>query len=40
VHTYELTPLGIQVVLAMHAIRPVHETMEAYRKGRDPSLKA
>jgi DNA-binding HxlR family transcriptional regulator len=40
VHAYELTPLGVETVLAMHAIRPVHEGMEAYRKGRDLSLRA
>ena len=34
VHAYELTPLGVQVVLAMQTIRPVHEAVSAYRKGR------
>lgn len=37
VHTYELTPLGIQTVLAMQAIRPVHEAVEAYHRGRKSS---
>jgi DNA-binding HxlR family transcriptional regulator len=37
VHAYELTPLGIQTVLSMQAIRPVHEAVEAYRKGRRSS---
>jgi len=34
VHTYELTPLGIQVILGMQSIRPVHEAFESYRRGR------
>ena len=34
VHTYELTPLGIQTVLAMQSIRPLHEALQAYSKGR------
>ena len=34
VHSYELTPLGIQVILGMQSIRPVHEAFESYRRGR------
>ena len=34
VHAYELTPLGIQVILGMQSIRPVHEAFESYRRGR------
>jgi len=34
VHTYELSALGIQVVLAMQAIRPVHESLELYSRAR------
>ena len=34
VHAYELSSLGIQTVLAMQAIMPVHEAVEAYRRGR------
>jgi len=32
VHTYEITPLGIQVVLAMQTIRPLQESLEIFRK--------
>jgi DNA-binding HxlR family transcriptional regulator len=39
VHAYELTPLGIQAVLAMQSIRPVHEAVEAYHKGRNSSAR-
>jgi DNA-binding HxlR family transcriptional regulator len=34
VHSYELTPLGVQVILGMQSIRPVHEAFESYRRGR------
>jgi DNA-binding HxlR family transcriptional regulator len=39
VHAYELTPLGIQAILAMQAIRPVHEAVQAYNKGRRSSAR-
>ena len=40
VHTYELTPLGIQVILGMQSIRPVHEALESYRRGRGLTVRA
>lgn len=33
-HTYELTPLGIQVVLAIPAIQPIHESVERFERAR------
>lgn len=35
VDTYELTPLGIQVVLALQEIRPLHESVAAYERARE-----
>jgi DNA-binding HxlR family transcriptional regulator len=40
VDTYELTPLGIQVVLALQQIRPLHEALERYERARGPTAKA
>jgi DNA-binding HxlR family transcriptional regulator len=37
-HTYELSSLGIQVVLAMQTIRPVGEILAAYEAGRKASV--
>jgi len=37
VQAYELTALEIHTVLAMQAIGPVHEAVEAYHKGRKSS---
>lgn len=34
VHTYELTPLGIQVVLAIPAIQPIHESVKRFEVAR------
>jgi DNA-binding HxlR family transcriptional regulator len=39
VHTYELSPLGIQVILAMQTIRPLGEILEAYQVGRKASTR-
>lgn len=39
-HTYELTPLGIQVILGMQAIRPLHEALESYRRARGRPARA
>ena len=38
IHTYELSPLGIQVLFAMQTIRPVREILEAYQTGRNARL--
>lgn len=34
VHSYELTPLGIQVILAIPAIQPIHESMARFERAR------
>lgn len=35
VHAYELSPLGIEVVLALQALRPLHESLRLYGRARE-----
>jgi len=39
IHSYELTPLGVRVILGMQSIRPGHEAFESYRRARGQSAR-
>lgn len=34
IHAYQITPLGIQVVLAMQSIQPIHAHLKSFEKAR------